>query len=98
MTKKRNRIKILLTLMRTHGIEILSVQEPHFSWPQDIASLDGLLGERDCHRIACRIGGTITTDRGGGDPHSLQTMACNVVRTVTAAHIDCESGVNPIND
>ena len=27
---KRNRVNIMLTLMRTHDIEILGVQEPHF--------------------------------------------------------------------
>ena len=40
---KRNRVNIMLTLMRTHDIEIFGVQEPHFSTAEEITALDELL-------------------------------------------------------
>ena len=58
---KRNKVSIMFTLMRTQDIEILGLQEPHFSLAEEIAALDEALRERDCHRV----GGSITTDRGG---------------------------------
>ena len=60
-SKKRKRINVMLTLMRTHNIQILSVQEQHFSTLEENFSLDCLLRERDGHRV----GGTITAYRGG---------------------------------
>ena len=58
---KRNRACIMLTVMRTHDIGILGVQEPHFSSAEELAAFDELLKERDCHPV----GGSITPDRGG---------------------------------